>query len=175
MITTRSWNIKVQWQDGSSSWLPLSDVKEAYPIEMAEYDTSAAIQNEPVFAWWTNHVLKKRNRIIKQVQHQALKKNVKFGIKVPNSVQQALAFDKENGDTFWFDAINKEIKNVKVVFHLLGEEESPPAGSKKIPYHIIFDVCFDLTRKARLVAGGHRNKGVPQHSRFSSVASRDSV
>ena len=34
---------------------------------------------------------------------------------------------------------------------------------------------MDLTRKTRLVAGGHRNKNVPSHAIFSSVASRDSV
>ena len=104
-----------------------------------------------------------------------IKRSSKFGIKIPSSVEEALQFDKDNGDTFWYDAINKEIKNVKVAFHLIGEDESPPPGSKRIPYHIIFDVRYDLTRKARLVAGGHRNRDVPQHSRFSSVASRDSV
>lgn len=49
-----------------------------------------------------------------------------------------------------------------------------PVGSKQIPYHIIFDVKFDLTRKARLVAVGHRNN-VPAHATYSSIASRDSV
>ena len=34
---------------------------------------------------------------------------------------------------------------------------------------------LDLTRKARLVAGGHRNKDVPKYTTFSTVASRDSV
>ena len=175
VITTKGWKVKVLWKDGTSSWLPLSDVKEAQPVELAEYAVSRNIQDEPAFAWWVKHTLKKRDRIVKQVQHRMIKRNTKFGIKVPSSVEEALRFDKENGDTFWFDAINKEIKNVKVAFHLLGEDETPPPGSKRIPYHIIFDVRYDLTRKARLVAGGHRNQGVPQHNRFSSVASRDSV
>ena len=48
-------------------------------------------------------------------------------------------------------------------------------GSKLIPYHIIYDDKFDLTRKARLVAGGHRNKKVAPHIIFSTVTSRDSV
>ena len=53
--------------------------------------------------------------------------------------------------------------------------ENLPVGSKLIQYHKIYDVKFDLTRKARLVAGGHRNKKVPPHITFSTVASRDSV
>ena len=175
VITTKGWQLKVEWENGSSTWVPLADIKQSNPVETAEYAVSHELQKEPAFAWWVNYTLKKQERIIKQVQHRVLRKSVKFGIKIPSSVKEALEFDKESGTTYWHDAINKEIKNVKVAFNLLTEGESPPAGSKKIPYHIIFDVRFDLTRKARLVAGGHKNKGVPQYNRFSSVALRDSV
>ena len=30
-----------------------------------------------------------------------------------------------------------------------------PSGYQKIPYHIVFDVKYDLRHKARLVAGGN--------------------
>mgnify|MGYP003323777236 FL=1 len=53
--------------------------------------------------------------------------------------------------------------------------KSLPVGSTHIPYHIIFDVKYDLTRKARLVAGGHRHKDVSAHLSYLSVASRESV
>ena len=33
-----------------------------------------------------------------------------YGIKVPKNVTQALKFDKENGNTLWQDAINKEME-----------------------------------------------------------------
>ena len=36
-----------------------SDMKESYPIEVAEYATALGIQDEPAFAWWTNDVLQK--------------------------------------------------------------------------------------------------------------------
>jgi Reverse transcriptase (RNA-dependent DNA polymerase) len=39
---------------------------------------------------------------------------------------------------------------------------------------MVFDVKVDLTRKARLVAGGHQTE-VPKDSVYSSVVSRDSV
>ena len=70
---------------------------------------------------------------------------------------------------------NKELKNVLVAFKLLEVGEQVPVGPKLIPYHIIFDVKLDLTRKARLVTGGHRNKFVPSYITFSTGASRDSV
>ena len=49
-----------------------------------------------------------------------------------------------------------------------------PIGHKKITAHMVVDVKMDLTRKARLVAGGHLTD-VPKESTFSSVVSRDSV
>ena len=62
-----------------------------------------------------------------------------------------------------------------VAFQLVEDGDTIPVGSNLIPYHIIFDVKIDLTRKARLVAGGHRNPSVNSHASYSSVASRDSI
>jgi hypothetical protein len=175
IITTKGWQLKVEWKDGTSSWIPLKDIKESNPLDVSEYARARKIIHQPAFAWWCPHVLRKKDRIIKQVQHRLIKKNLKFGIKVPSSVEEALAFDQENGNDLWAKSIEKELKNVRVAFKPLDEGERPPPGSKKIPYHIIFDVKYDLTRKSRCVAGGHRNKDVPAHASFSSVASRDSV
>ena len=174
-ITTIGWDMKVDWIDGTSSWVPLSDIKESNPIECAEYAVARNIHHEPAFAWWVPTVLNKRSRIVKQVHHRLVKKNIKFGVEVPNSLQEALAFDKKNGNTLWADSVDKELKNVIVAFQLVDDGDILPSGSKLIPYHLIFDVKFNLTRKARLVAGGHRNKNVPASSKYSSVASRDSV
>ncbi len=35
--TTRGWFLLVSWKDGSSDWLPLKDLKDAYPVQIAEY------------------------------------------------------------------------------------------------------------------------------------------
>ena len=35
--TTRGWKLLVSWKDGSTSWVPLKDMKEAYPVQVAEY------------------------------------------------------------------------------------------------------------------------------------------
>ena len=34
--TTRGWLLCVKWKDGSTSWVPLKDLKEGNPIELAE-------------------------------------------------------------------------------------------------------------------------------------------
>ncbi len=86
VITTKGWHLKVAWKDRSSSWVPLKDIKESNPIEVAEYAIRANLTNEPAFAWWVNQTIKRRNKIIKQVRHRLAKKSFKFGIKVPNSV-----------------------------------------------------------------------------------------
>ena len=100
---------------------------------------------------------------------------MKFGIVIPANVEEALRLDWENGNDLWRKAMNKELNNVLVALKLLHDDEHVPSGSKLIPYHIIFDFKFDLTRKACLVAGGHRNNNVPSHATYSSVASRDSI
>ena len=103
------------------------------------------------------------------------KKHMKFGIDVPTTVLEAERLDTLNKNDFWSKAIAKELKNIIVAFQLLEDGEQIPVGSKHIGYHFIFDIKFDLTRKARLVADGHRHKDVPSHLTYSSVASRESV
>ena len=175
-ITTKGWELLIRWKDGSQSWLPLKDVKEANPLQTAEYAISRDIHNEPAFAWWVNQVLRTRSRIISRLKAtRQIKHRVKFGVQVPNTIDEALSLDSKNGNSLWRDAINKELDKVRVAFQLLKDGESPPVGSKQINYHIIFEVKMDLTRKARLVAGGHLNKNVPKHTTYSSVVSRESV
>ena len=62
-----------------------------------------------------------------------------------------------------------------IAFQVLEKDEPSPLGYKRIPYHFIFDVKHDFTRKARLVAGGNRNPDVAPHLSYSSVASRERV
>ena len=40
------------------------------------------------------------------------KNKEKFGIKIPNTIAEALRFDKEAGNTKWFDATKKEMDNL---------------------------------------------------------------
>jgi hypothetical protein len=54
------------------------------------------------------------------------------------------------------------------------DNDKVPVGNKKIDCHMVYDVKIDLTRKARLVAGGHQTD-VPKESVYSSVVSWDSV
>jgi hypothetical protein len=41
--------------------------------------------------------------------------------------------DKENGTSLWYDAIQKEMKNIKSALHFLPDSESVHIGYKHIP------------------------------------------
>ena len=49
-ITIKGRKIKVEWKDGTGSWVPLSLVKESNPLELAEYAVSHKIHQEAAFA-----------------------------------------------------------------------------------------------------------------------------
>ena len=83
-------------------------------------------------------------------------KTHKFGIEIPRSVEHAYRLDERNGNTYWRDAIKKEMTNVIVAFDILEDDENLPVHFKQLGVHLIFDVEMDMTRKARLVADGHK-------------------
>ena len=59
-------------------------------------------------------MLRRRNREIAMVKAKYWRRTHKFGIRVPKSVYEALAIDKENGNKLWYTAIQKEMNNVYV-------------------------------------------------------------
>ncbi len=104
-----------------------------------------------------------------------MKWTYKFGIALPKTVKEALELDKKNGNTFWADAIAKEMKDVCVAFKILLDGQSAPIGYQKIPCHMIFDIKMeDIRCKARLVAVEHMTKA-PATITYASVVSRKTV
>ena len=73
-LTTKGWEFLVNWIDGIQSWIPLRDIKESNPIKVAEYATAKGIQKEPAFAWWVPFTMKKRDRIISNINARLGKK-----------------------------------------------------------------------------------------------------
>ena len=114
--TTKGWEIEVHWKDGSSSWVPLKDVKDSNPIELMEYAIAQQIDTEPAFNWWIPSARRQRRQIIQKVQKKYWKVTHKYGVKLPHSTEEALEIDRITGTTFWSDAIEKELKRVKVAW-----------------------------------------------------------
>ena len=71
-ITTKTfpkgWELLVEWMDGRTNWVSLKDIKESYPVEVAEFALATRISMELAFVWWVPFVLKKRNRILAKVK-----------------------------------------------------------------------------------------------------------
>mmetsp|Transcript_5411 Transcript_5411/g.7986 ORF Transcript_5411/g.7986 Transcript_5411/m.7986 type:complete len:85 (+) Transcript_5411:3612-3866(+) len=76
-----------------------------------------------------------------------LRTGYKFGLRVPEDSKEAYEIDKENGDTFWTDAITKEMQNVYVAFDVKGPGEKAPPGYKHIPYRLIFEIKLPSQEK----------------------------
>ena len=58
--------------------------------------------------------LRRRDIIIAAVNSRVKRTTHKYGIELPRSVDEALRFDKHNGNTFWRDAINKEMEILRL-------------------------------------------------------------
>jgi hypothetical protein len=174
-ITTQGWSLLVEWKDGTSSWVPLIDLKQSFPIQVAEYAVNNKIAEEPAFKWWVEDTLRKRHRIIKKVKTAKYwKRSHKYGIRLPHSVAEALQLDEESGTNYWRKAIEKEMRNVMPAFEFR-DDDTMPIGYKRIRCHMVFDVKIgDLTRKARFCANGNETEP-PKESTFSTVVSRDTV
>ena len=84
--TTKGWKLLVEWRDGTTTWVPLKELKDSNPIEVAEYAVANKLVSEPAFAWWVPTVLRQRDRNISKVRSQYLVRTHKFGIEVPKSI-----------------------------------------------------------------------------------------
>ena len=83
------------------------DMKEANPIELAEYAVGNGIDNRPAFAWWVPYTLKKRNHIISKAKTKYWQTTHKYGVQLPNNTTEALQIDKDTGMDYWEKATNK--------------------------------------------------------------------
>ena len=175
--TIDGWTMCCEWKDGSTSWVPLKEIKESYAVETAEYAVMNGIQHHPAFSSWVPYVIKKRKQIISKVKSKYWARTHKYGIRIPKSVKEAFDIDKQNGNSYWRDAINEEMEKIKrdaVKVH--DGDPKGLVGYQQISGHIIFDVKLgeNFRRKARYVADGHKTE-IPSSVTYSSVVSRESV
>ena len=119
--TTVVWKLLVQWEDKSESWTPLKYMKESHTVKVSEFSKERGIYDEPVFEWWFTYNPRKRDVIIYEVKHCIIKKTHKYSIKLSTTVEKAIEIDKNNGNHFWWESIEKEMLQVGIVFEILYE------------------------------------------------------
>lgn len=102
-------------QDG----IPLNFVKQSNPIELAEYAILNHIDDEPAIKWWVPLVICKQNQMVYKVKKKYWQTTHKFEIRISKTVAKALQLHKENSNTYWADAITKEMSKAKVAYVLI--------------------------------------------------------
>ena len=162
------------WKDGTESWVPLRELKESHPVQVAEYAIMAEIADEPAFAWWVPHTIKKRDQIISKVVSRSKKKTHKYGIEVPRDMRHALELDKQNGNTLWAEAIRKEMSKARVAFDVKEKDTWVEPAREYLECYTKFDVKMDFTRKARHVANVAKTQDIAT-STYAGVVSKDTV
>ena len=174
--TTIGWEVCILWKDSSFTWVPMKDMKHAYPVELALYAKANNLTEEPAFKWWVNHTIKKKHQIISKIKSKYWQRSHKYGIRIPKTVKEALQIDKENNNNLWQQSIELEMPKIRQAMRLFDGDPKSLIGYQQITGHIIFDIKLgeNFRRKARYVADGHKTD-TPSHITYSSVVSRDSV
>lgn len=173
-LTTKGHFFRIAWRDGTDSWVPLKELKETNPVDVAEFVTSKGIQDEPAFAWWVPYTLKKRDRIIAAVKARTKKKTHMYGVEIPSTVKEAYELDIQNGNDLWRKLIEKEMKNVMVAFEIMEDDDQLEPGRKPVECYMVFVCKMDFTRKARFVANGSKTPDLDT-SGYAGVVSRETV
>ena len=63
--------------------------------------------------------MQKRHRMINKIKKKYWRTTHKYGIWIPKSVNEALQIDKENGNSYWGDAIRKEMSKAQVSYQVV--------------------------------------------------------
>ena len=155
------YEVRVKWDTGETTWEPMQVIKEDDRITLAAYARECELLDTP--GWkWARRLTKNPKKFIRMAKIFASQTRnhgpkFKYGIRVPRNYKEAVELDKANGNTLWQDAIKKELGQINDfrTFKALSRGAKAPKGYKRIPVTLVFDVKFDLRRKARLVERGH--------------------
>jgi hypothetical protein len=131
------WKLRVQWKDGSTKLETISE-KEAYSVQTAEYAIANKLEHQPAFAWWMGTTLRNRDLIIDSATNKVFHKSThKFGTHLPKTVKEAVEIDAKTGTNYWREALDLEMKNVRVAFDVLDDKDEIPVGYHQIRGHLI--------------------------------------
>ena len=79
--------------------------KKRLPHRGCRIPSANKIDKKPAFAWGIPYVLSKRNRVIAAAKARRKKKSLKFGIKIPHTVERALEIYRESGTNGRFEYV----------------------------------------------------------------------
>ena len=95
VITTKGWDLHVEWNNWTTSWMTMHILKESHLIDTAKFAVSKNIHCQPAFVWWDLSILQKRDRLILKLKTKwNVIKQTKFGVKIPMSIEESHEFDE---------------------------------------------------------------------------------
>ena len=180
VVNMRHVKVLTTFDNMDTAWVQLNAVRLDNPKVIAAYATKRNLVSHPDFQWVAREYPQSR-QILSVLRAMAAKRGdyapkFKFGVQVPTSPRNALELDRRNKDTLWKESMDKELKQINdyKTFIILEAHEPLPPGYKRIPYHMVFDVKFDLRRKSRLVAGGNHTDN-PKEDIYSGVVGMETI
>jgi hypothetical protein len=162
MNTITNHKCLVEWNDinKSQAWVKFFALSLSDPTPVISFARNQNLLNRMPFRHliW-NCKTKTPMKITRVNKASTCPTSIKYkcGIQFPKGIKNAINLDKKNGNNLWEEAIKTELKQLTdyETFMVLDSGEDIPKGYQKIPYHIVFDVKYDLRHKVRLVAGGN--------------------
>ena len=69
-------------------------------------------EGEPALNWWVINTLRHCDMIVSSINFRGYAKNIKYGIEIPNTIQECTEIDQKNSNILWQKAVENEMKNV---------------------------------------------------------------
>jgi hypothetical protein len=152
----------VKWNDiiKTKAWMNYFVLSLSNPKPIISYASNNNLLDKMLFCHLTQYCRSNMAVHIARIQKVSTSLagiKYKLGIQVPKEIKNEIDLDQKNGNQLWQEAINTELKQLTdyQTFIVLDSAEDIPTGYQKIPYHMVFDVKYDLRHKVRLVAGGN--------------------
>ena len=117
-----SYNVLMEWEDGSQTWEPLTLMMKDDIVTCANYAKEHNLLETP--GWKRLKCIANHSKLYQHMVNQLKMKSkcrgicYKFGVQVPHDYKEAMRLDKENGNTLWQDTVKLEISQVHGVRYI---------------------------------------------------------
>ena len=129
------YNVKIEWEDaGVTTWEPLTVIGKCDSVTCAAYAKENGLLNKPRWKQFKKYTHKAK--MLQRLMHNSKQAQqfgqivYKFGVHIPWNEKEALMLVRENGNTYWEDAIEAETGQLfeYKVFKALGKNAAVPKG-----------------------------------------------
>ena len=147
-----SYNVKMEWEDGTVSPIGLDSLAKTDPITCAIYARENGLLDTPGWKRFkrTANREKKLFRMAKQAYLRSFRSTpkYKYGVEIPKDYVDAMRLDKLNGNTKWADATKLEMDQVVDQYQCfvdVGHRDKVriPDGYKRIGVPTVYDCKHD--------------------------------